>query len=50
MNRTKTLWRNAKRIYLVDQLSKHGWKLPKTLWNKYKDFTKRIGPNYDRYT
>ena len=25
-NRTRTHWRKTKRVYLVDQLSKHGWK------------------------
>ena len=30
MSRSRTHWRNAHRGYLVDQLSKHGWKLPKT--------------------
>ena len=30
MNRTRTHWRKASRQYLVDQLSKHGWKLLKT--------------------
>ena len=30
MNRTRTHWRQANRGYLVDQLSKHGWKWPKT--------------------
>ena len=30
MNRTRTHWRTAKRGYLVHQLSKHGWKWPKT--------------------
>ena len=30
MNRTKTHWRKASRQYLVDQLSKHGWRWPKT--------------------
>ena len=29
-NKTKTHWRKAKRGYLVDQLSKHGWRLPRT--------------------
>ena len=28
-NRTRTHWRKATRGYLVDQLAKHGWKLPK---------------------
>ena len=26
MNRSRTHWRKAYRGYLVDQLSKHGWK------------------------
>ena len=30
MNRTRTHWRQATRGYLVDQLSKHGWKWPKS--------------------
>ena len=30
MNRTRTQWRKASRQYLVDQLSKHNWKWPKT--------------------
>ena len=30
MNRTRTHWRKANRQYLVDQLSKHGWRWPKT--------------------
>ena len=30
MNRTRTHWRQANRGYLVDQLSKHGWKWPKS--------------------
>ena len=30
MNRTRTHWRKAHRGYLVYQLSKHGWKWPKT--------------------
>ena len=30
MSRSRTHWRNAHRGYLVDQLSKHGWKWPKT--------------------
>ena len=30
MNRTRTHWRKAHRGYLVDQLSKHGWRWPKT--------------------
>ena len=30
MNRTKTYWRQVNRQYLVDQLSKHGWRWPKT--------------------
>ena len=29
-NRTRTHWRKTKRGYLVDQLSKHGWRWPKT--------------------
>ena len=29
-NRTRTHWRKAKRLYLVDQLAKHCWRLPKT--------------------
>ena len=29
-NRTRTHWRKATRIYLVDQLAKQGWKWPKT--------------------
>ena len=28
-NITRTHWRKAKRIYLVDQLFKHGWRWPK---------------------
>ena len=48
-NRTRTHWRKAKRVYLVDQLSKHGWRWPtKKQMDKYKAFTPRIGPNYDR--
>ena len=30
MSRSRTHWRKAHRGYLVDQLSKHGWKWPKT--------------------
>ena len=30
MSRSRTHWRQANRGYLVDQLSKHGWKWPKT--------------------
>ena len=30
MSRSRTHWRQATRGYLVDQLSKHGWKWPKT--------------------
>ena len=30
MSRSRTHWRKANRGYLVDQLSKHGWKWPKT--------------------
>ena len=30
MNRTRTHWRKAPRQHLVDQLSKHNWKLQKT--------------------
>ena len=30
MNRTRTHWRTAHRGCLVDQLSKHGWRWPKT--------------------
>ena len=30
MNRTKTYWRKTGRQYLVDPLSKHGWRWPKT--------------------
>ena len=29
-NRTRTHWRKAKRLYLVGQLAKHGWRWPKT--------------------
>ena len=29
-NRTRTHWRKAKRVYLVDQLAKHGWRWPRT--------------------
>ena len=29
-NRTRTHWRKATRQYLVDRLSKHGWKWPAT--------------------
>ena len=48
-NQTRTHWRKAKRVYLVDQLSKHGWRWPtKKQMDKYKAFTPRIGPNYDR--
>ena len=48
MNRTRTHWRKASRQYLVDQLSKHGWRWPKTPeGKKHKTFETRIGPNYD---
>ena len=30
MNRTRSHWRKATKGYLVDQLSKHGWKWPET--------------------
>ena len=30
MNRTRSHWRKTHRGYLVYQLSKHGWKWPKT--------------------
>ena len=50
MNRTRTHWRTAHRGYLVYQLSKHGWKLPKNRGKKHKTFETRIGPNYDRPT
>ena len=30
MNRTRTHLRKANRQYLVDQLSEHGWRWPKT--------------------
>ena len=30
MNRTRSHWRKATKGYLVDQLSKHGWKWSKT--------------------
>ena len=30
MSRSRTHWRKAYRGYLVDQLSKHGWKWPKS--------------------
>ena len=30
MNRTRTHWRKSSRQYLVDQLSQHGWRWPKT--------------------
>ena len=49
--RSRTHWRKAYRGYLVDQLSKHGWKWPKTAeGKKRKTFETRIGPNYDRLT
>ena len=51
MNRTRAHWRKASRQYLVDQLSKHGWRWPKTPeGKKHKTFETRIGPNYDRPT
>ena len=28
MNRTRSHWRKATKVYLVDQLFKHGWKWP----------------------
>ena len=34
MSRSRTHWRKAYRGYLVDQLSKHGWKWPKTAEGK----------------
>ena len=37
-NRTRTHWRKATRQYLVDQLSKHGWKWPKTPYGKIHNF------------
>ena len=50
-NKTKTYWRTATRDYLVDQLSKHGWKWSKnTRGETYKNYPKRIGTNYDRPT
>ena len=38
MNRTRTHWRKTSRQYLIDQLSKHGWKLPKTPDGKMQNF------------
>ena len=39
-NRTRTHWRKAHRQYSVYQLSKRGWKWPKTQYDKkeYKTF------------
>ena len=48
MNRTRTHWRQATRGYLVDQLSKHGWKWPKTPdGKKRKTLETRLVQNYD---
>ena len=44
-NRTKTHWRKATKGYLVDQLSKRGWKWPKTPDGKMKNFHKNNWPN-----
>ena len=38
-NRTRTLWRKAKRVHLVDQLAKHGWRWPRTQSGKYAKLT-----------
>ena len=38
MNRSRTHWRKAHRGYLVDQLSKHGWRWPKTAEGKTQNF------------
>ena len=47
MNRTRSHWRKATKGYLVDQLSKHGWKWSKTPDEKCETFETRIGTNYD---
>ena len=50
-NRTGTHWRKAKRIYLVDQLSKNGWRQPTTPDGKMQNLRKQsIGTNCDRPT
>ena len=38
MNRTRTHWRKTTRQYLVDQLSKHDWRWPKTPYGKIQNF------------